>query len=223
MPISDLSKLPDYSKLIASGIDKIQAFKPLAELQVLNNIAKLDSNESFLGPSPAAIEVLLAKAGSESHLYPETSGQQLKTALATRTNTHPDCITLGNGSNDVLDIVARTFCRPGDEIIFSQYAFAAYSILTAIVGAEAVQTPATTGYGHDLKAMAGAITPKTKLIFIANPNNPTGTWSDCDALETLLDSVPSEVRLSSVHFPRHGDWPLSGLAMPYATPRLPTT
>ena len=182
----------DFSKLVVPGITGLRAFKPPVEPQNLSNIVKLDSNESLLGPSPVAVDAIVALA-KDAHYYPDTAGQPLRSQLAQHTNADPDGITLGNGSNDVLDIITRALCSPGDEIVFSQYAFAVYPILAAIVGAKAVQVPADVNYGHDLAAMAAAVTSKTKLIFIANPNNPTGTWNSIEQIETFIAGVPRHV------------------------------
>ena len=182
----------DFSKLVVPSIGGLRAFKPPVEPQNLSNIVKLDSNESLLGASPAAVDAIV-KLAKDAHYYPDTAGQQLRTQLAQHTNVAPDAITLGNGSNDVLDIITRALCSRGDEIIFSQYAFAVYPILAAIVGATAVQVGADANYGHDLVAMAAAVTPRTKLIFIANPNNPTGTWNSVAQLEAFIAAVPSNV------------------------------
>ena len=104
----------------------------------------------------------------------------------------PSQITLGNGSDDIFNFVLRAFSGPGDEVIVSQYGFAAYAIAATVVGASVVQVPAVN-WGHDLAAMFEAITEKTKVVFIANPNNPTGTWNTTTALKTFLDKVPEQV------------------------------
>ena len=124
--------------------------------------------------------------------YPDGNGFGLKAALSGRLNVPPEQITLGNGSNDILELAARGFVTPQNEVIFSEHAFAVYPIVTRAVGARAVVTRARS-YGHDLAAMQRAVTERTRLIFIANPNNPTGTWLRADALAAFIGSVPAQV------------------------------
>jgi histidinol-phosphate aminotransferase len=187
----------DYGALAAEGIRSLHPYqpgKPVEELQRelgLREVVKLASNENPLGPSPkasAAIGTCLASLAR----YPDGNGFALKAALAEYLQVAPETITLGNGSNDVLDLIARVFLTPAQEAIFSQYAFALYPILTQIQGAKAVVIPALR-WGNDLAAMARAITANTRLVWIANPNNPTGTWVTEEDLETFLQSVPQEV------------------------------
>jgi histidinol-phosphate aminotransferase len=174
--------------------------KPISELQRefgLDRVVKLASNENPLGPSPLALEAA-RRALSDIHLYPDGSGFELKSALSRALGVAPAQITLGNGSNDVLDLVARTFLAPGVEAVFSKYAFAVYPIVTQAVGATARVAPAHDGsrgprYGHDLDAMAGLVTPATRVVFIANPNNPTGTYLSRDALHDFLAALPEHV------------------------------
>lgn len=188
-----------------SGVLGLQPYipgKPIEELEReygVNNAVKVASNENPLGPSPKVISRLneLMKNPSELSRYPDGNGFVIKDKLVKKLSS-PDLslttqqITLGNGSNDVLDILARTFATEGDEVIFSQYAFAVYPIATQAVGATAIITPAVD-WGHDLDAMLRAITDKTRLIFIANPNNPTGTClSNKDLLE-FIKEVPEHV------------------------------
>ena len=155
------------------------------------DIVKLASNENPLGPSPRAIEAIKA-ALPEMTRYPDGNGFALKSSLSERLGVSPAMITLGNGSNDILELITRAFVGPQHEVVFSQHAFAVYPIVTQAVGARAVVVPARD-WGHDLEAMAAAITPATRLVFIANPNNPTGTWIDAAALEAFLARVPEQV------------------------------
>jgi histidinol-phosphate aminotransferase len=185
------------------AVDHVQSLspyvpgKPIEELQRelgLTDIIKLASNENPYGPSPAALEAMRA-AVADSWLYPDGSGHVLKAALAGRLGVQPAQITLGNGSNDVLVLLAEAFLEPGLEAIYSQYAFAVYPIAVQATGATAVVTAALPvgspmELGHDLAAMARAVTPATRLIFIANPNNPTGTWVPAAQLEAFIASVP---------------------------------
>lgn len=187
----------DYIALAAQGVQKLTPYvpgKPVEELERelgISNIIKLASNENPLGPSPKVLAAL-DKVKADLTRYPDGNGFTLKQALARHLGVALDTITLGNGSNDVLEIIARAYLSPGDDAIYSQYAFAVYPISVQAVGATAVVTPAIN-YGHDLQAMAAAVTPKTKLIFIANPNNPTGTWFGKTEWEAFMASVPENV------------------------------
>jgi len=171
--------------------------KPIEELEreyQISHAVKLASNENPYGPSPLVVNKLseLIAKTQELARYPDGSGYLLKEKLSQLFTIDSDQITLGNGSNDILDIITRCFAGIGDEVIFSQYAFAVYPICTQAVGASAVITPAKD-WGHDLQAMLEAINNKTKLIFIANPNNPTGTCLSADELYQFLKQVPENI------------------------------
>ncbi len=187
----------DFNALAASGVRGLHPYvpgKPVEELERelgIQEIVKLASNENPLGPSPTVVAAV-TDALADTCRYPDGSGFRLKQALAERFGLATEQLTLGNGSNDVLELVARAFLTASDEVVFSQHAFAVYPIVTQAVGATAVVTPAKA-WGHDLEAMAAAITERTKLVFIANPNNPTGTWLDRQALTAFLDQVPERV------------------------------
>lgn len=187
----------DYTALAVQGVQKLTPYvpgKPVEELERelgITNIIKLASNENPLGPSPKVLAALDA-VKAELTRYPDGNGFALKQALASHLKVALDTITLGNGSNDVLEIIARAYLAPGDEAIYSQYAFAVYPISVQAIGATAVVTPARD-FGHDLVAMARAVTGKTKIIFIANPNNPTGTWFGKGEWEAFMASVPENV------------------------------
>lgn len=187
----------DYIELATQAIQGLTPYvpgKPVEELERelgISNIVKLASNENPMGPSDLVLQAMDA-VKSELARYPDGNGFHLKNALANHLAISTDQITLGNGSNDVLDLIARAYLSSGDEAIFSQYAFAVYPISTQAVGATAVVTPAK-GYGHDLQAMAQAVTEKTKVIFIANPNNPTGTSFGKDEWEAFIAQIPSRV------------------------------
>ncbi len=180
--------------LAVRGIAGLTPYKPGKPIEALereygvNNIIKLASNENPLGPSPAATAAMKSAEG-EIYRYPDGNGFELKQALAGHLQVNADQITLGNGSNEILELLARTFVSPDDEVLFSQHAFAVYPIVTQAVGATAVTAPARN-YGHDLDAMARRITDRTRLIFIANPNNPTGTWLTANDLKRFLDQTP---------------------------------
>ena len=177
-----------------TALKPYQPGKPIEELERelgLSNIIKLTSNENPLGPSKSALNAIV-QASKELTRYPDGNGFSLKAALAKHVQLTSDQITLGNGSNDVLELLARTFVSSNDEVIFSQYAFAVYPLVTHAIGAKAVIAPASD-FGHDLDAMTTLISEKTKLIFIANPNNPTGTALAPKQVETFLKQVPESV------------------------------
>lgn len=171
--------------------------KPLDELEReygITNSIKLASNENPFGmgaQARAAIERTIAAVG----LYPDGSGFELKAALSRKHGVAQECITLGNGSNDVLVMLAEAFLTPELEAVYSQYCFAVYPIVVQAAGAlarEAKARPAHDAqpFGHDLDALHAQITPKTRLVFIANPNNPTGTWVEAQQLEQFVANVP---------------------------------
>ncbi|MDC9714553.1 MAG: histidinol-phosphate transaminase [Gammaproteobacteria bacterium] len=172
-----------------------QGGKPISELQRelgLDEVVKLASNENPL-PVSDKVRTAIEKAISEVGRYPDGNGFELKQAIAQHLSISAEQITLGNGSNDVLELITRaTVCCASDEVIFSQYAFVVYPLVTQALGATSVITPAKN-FGHDLEAMLAAITDNTKLIFIANPNNPTGTLLADSAIYGFLSSVPSTV------------------------------
>ncbi len=193
-----------FLNLAVSGVQGLKPYlpgKPVEELERelgINNILKLASNENPLGPSKRVLKALKAEQ-LEVEIYPDGNGFMLKQALAEKFDLQQEQITLGNGSNDVLDMIARVFLCQGREAIFSQYAFAVYPIATQAVGAIAKIAAAfppdheSMPYGHDLKAMLALINEKTRVIFIANPNNPTGTWLAKKTLKAFMDQVPKGV------------------------------
>jgi len=187
----------DALKLAVPGVRGLQPYvpgKPIEELEReygVIDVIKLASNENPLGPSPKALMAAQA-ALAEIARYPDGGGFALKRALAAKLAVIPEQITLGNGSNDILEFAARAFVTAQDEVLFSQHAFAVYPLVAQAVGARAVEVPAHN-WGHDLAAMQAAITPNTRLIFIANPNNPTGTWLGSGALEKFLNKLPDSV------------------------------
>ncbi|MEH6492953.1 histidinol-phosphate transaminase [Halopseudomonas sp.] len=189
----------DFLALARPGVQKLSPYvpgKPVEELArefglQAEHIVKLASNENPMGPSPA-VKAAIAAALVELTRYPDGNGFALKQVLAKRLGVATAGITLGNGSNDILELVTRAFVGPEHEVIFSDHAFAVYPIVTQAVGAKAVSVPAKD-WGHDLAAMAAAITETTRLIFIANPNNPTGTWIERAELEAFLAKVPEQV------------------------------
>ncbi|MCL7744342.1 histidinol-phosphate transaminase [Guyparkeria hydrothermalis] len=164
----------------------------------IEEVVKLASNENPLGPSPRAIEAL-HEGIADLHVYPDGSGFHLKRAIGEHYDVRPEQVTLGNGSNDVLELVARAYLEPGVNAVFSQHAFAVYALATQAAGAEAKVVPARPAddpempFGADLEAMAAAVDEQTRVVFLANPNNPTGTWVESAQLRALLDAVPPEV------------------------------
>ena len=183
---------PAYIRSIAP----YQSGKPIAEVAREfgldeDSIVKLASNENPFGlPESARLAMLAALA--DLGRYPDANGFELKAALAQRFAVPPDWITLGNGSNDILEIAAHAFVEQGQAVVYSQYSFAVYALATQGLGARPIVVPAVA-YGHDLKAMAQAIDADTRLVFIANPNNPTGTFLPAPALEAFLALVPAHV------------------------------
>jgi histidinol-phosphate aminotransferase len=183
---------PQYIRAIAP----YQPGKPIAEVARElgideERIVKLASNENPLGPSPkarAAIEAALPELAR----YPDGSGFELKRALAARYRIPPKQIVLGNGSNDVLEMAAIAFLGPGSSAVFSEHAFAVYPLATQARGARGIVAPAKR-YGHDPEALCRGVACDTRIIFIANPNNPTGTLLAAEEVEQLLRAVPPHV------------------------------
>lgn len=190
MNLSDLA--PQYIRDIAP----YQPGKPTSELARelgLNeaDIVKLASNENPLGVSPKAIAAI-QKALPELALYPDGNGFELKSTICKKRGVAMEQIVLGNGSNDILELAARTFLVPGDAAVYSQHAFAVYPLAVKAVGGRGIEVPAVN-FGHDLDAMLRAITADVKLVFIANPNNPTGTFIDASRIHAFLSNVPRRV------------------------------
>ena len=187
----------NYEELAVPGVRALTPYqpgKPIEELQReygITDVIKLASNENPLGPSPRALRAIQREL-HELARYPDGNGFNLRQALAGQYQLAIEQFTLGNGSNDLLDVIARTFTSVGDEIIFSQHAFAVYPLVTQAIGATGVVTPADN-WGHDLSAMAKAVTDKTRLIFVANPNNPTGTGFGQAQLDSFLQQVPPHI------------------------------
>jgi histidinol-phosphate aminotransferase len=154
-------------------------------------IVKLASNENPLGASPKALAAIREEL-AELTRYPDGNGFALKSLLAEQCRVELNQVTLGNGSNDILELVARAYLAPGLNAVFSEHAFAVYPIATQAVGAQAKVVPAKN-WGHDLPAMLAAIDANTRVVFIANPNNPTGTWFGTEALDEFLQDVPEHV------------------------------
>jgi histidinol-phosphate aminotransferase len=193
----------DAGKLANAATAALRAYDPGHDLPALraqfgDAIAELGSNENPLGPSPRAIEAMRA-ALPETFRYPDPRGLSLKTALAKKHRVGVDRIALGNGSHELLILIAQCFADPAHSIVFSQYGFAVFPIATAATGAIALLVPAlpathaTAPYGHDLDALASAVRADTRIVYIANPNNPTGTWFDDAAFDRFIARVPRDV------------------------------
>lgn len=189
--------LVSINNLALPGVQKLRPYeagKPVDELERelgITGIIKLASNENPLGPSAQVVDALQRQI-SELARYPDGNAFRLKQALADMHAVDAKQITVGNGSNDILELIARAFVATDNEVLFSEHAFAVYPIVTQAVGATAVVVPARD-WGHDLKAMAAAVTERTKLIFVANPNNPTGTCINADELKSFIRTVPGRV------------------------------
>jgi histidinol-phosphate aminotransferase len=168
--------------------------KPIEELQRelgLARVIKLGSNENPLGPSPKAMAAL-AGANETLHRYPDGSAYQLRQAIADRWKVAREQVILGNGSDEILGLLARTFLSPGDEAVMADHTFVIYRMEVTAAHGKPVVVP-LVNWTHDLEAMAGAISPRTRLLFICNPNNPTGTVVSTEAVDRLMARVPHEV------------------------------
>jgi len=183
---------PEYVRAIAP----YQAGKPISEVAREfgldeASIVKLASNENPLGPSKLALTAM-RRAVSQAQLYPDGNAFYLKQKLAAKLGVTPANLILGNGSNELLEFVGHALVAPGSEVVVSQYCFAVYPIITALFGGKLVVVPAKE-LGHDLDAMLAAITPNTRVVFVANPNNPTGTVVTREALLAFINAVPETV------------------------------
>lgn len=185
-------------ELVADYIARLVPYvpgKPIEELERelgIKDSIKLASNENPLGPSPKAVQALQA-ALANLHRYPDGNATRLKEKLAKKLGVKPEMIVLGNGSNEVLELAAATFMRPGDHAVISEHAFVVYDLAVDARGLAKTVVPAGKNFGHDLAAMARAVTERTRLLFIANPNNPTGTMVTRSEMDALLESLPDRV------------------------------
>lgn len=190
----------DFAKLAQPGISRIAPYepgKPLEELERelgITDAVKLASNENPLGPSPRVLAGL-GDALAGMARYPDGHAFLLKRKLADFLGVAPECLTIGNGSNDLLELLARVFLAPGLETLVSEHAFVVYPLVTQALGASLKVIP-TQNYVQDLRATLAAITPRTRMVFIANPNNPTGTWVTRKSLLAFLEALPQDVILA---------------------------
>ena len=193
-----------FLELATSGVQQLTPYqpgKPVEELERelgITNSIKLASNENPLGPSPLALSAIANNAASINY-YPDGGGFALSKRLASKHQVELSTITLGNGSNDILELVTRAFLTPQHSAVFSEHSFAVYPIVVQAVGAKAniaaayPETHETMPLGHDPVALLAQIDSSTRIVFIANPNNPTGTWLSPDVLEELFNQVPENV------------------------------
>jgi len=181
-----------------AGLPVYQPGRPIEEVArelglPVESIIKVASNENPLGPSPKAVEAV-RKAVAHAHLYPDGNAFYLKRKLANTLGVESANLILGNGSNEIIEFLGHALLGPGSNIVVSQYCFAIYPIVAKMMGAEVITVPAVN-YGHDLRAMREAITPATRLVFVANPNNPTGTLASREDIVELVNAVPRNVLL----------------------------
>lgn len=156
-----------------------------------SQIVKVASNENPLGPSPAAIEAI-REAAQQAHIYPDGGGYKLRTAIADQLNLSMENVILGNGSNEIIELLCHTFLNQNTELIAAEHAFVVYKLMATLFGARYVEV-ADPDFVHDLDGMADAITDQTRLVFIANPNNPTGTMVDQAAIDRFMKRLPEHV------------------------------
>lgn len=192
--------LLDYVKKGVQSLSPYEPGRPIDEIKReygLSEVIKLASNENPFGPSPH-VQQAIADAAGQIALYPDGNGFVLKNVLAAEHDIDPSRITLGNGSNDVLCLLSQVFLGPGTNAVMSRYGFAVYSLAAngldaEMIVAEAQASDSDMPYGHDPETLASAVNDNTRIVFIANPNNPTGTWLDADAIEGLIQRIPSHV------------------------------
>lgn len=156
-----------------------------------SDIIKLASNENPLGPSPKAVAAMKAEA-EKVHIYPDGGGYRLRTAIAEKFGFERENVVISNGSNEIIELVGHGFLSPGDNVIAAKHAFVVYKLMATLFGAETIEVD-DPGFVHDLDAMASAINGKTRMIFIANPNNPTGTMVGQEAIDRFMARVPEHV------------------------------
>ena len=187
-----VEQIPEYIRTLIP----YEPGKPIEEVEREYGIAssiKLASNENPLGPSPKALAAIRERL-AQLNLYPDGDCFYLKRGLAQKLGVAPETLIFGNGSNEIIELAARTFLRPGDEAVMAEQAFVVYQLIVQAVGGQSKTVP-LRDYTHDLAAIAEAVTPKTRLVFLANPNNPTGTIFRRGEWETFLDKVSNDTLL----------------------------
>lgn len=183
-------------RVVSKGIERLKPYvpgKPVDEVARelgIPHAIKLASNENPLGASPKALEAA-ARALSETHRYPDAAAFELRQVLAKKLDVPPTELIFGNGSNELLDLIVRTFCQPGDHVVFAEPAFVVYEMSALASNLEYTAVP-LVDFRHPLEAMAAACRPDTRVVFIANPNNPTGTYVTRAEVEAFLRAVPDE-------------------------------
>ncbi len=192
--------MSSFKELANNGIADLMVYEPGRPIDEVarelgfkdpSEITKLASNENSLGPSPLALEAIAAHA-SQMHLYPDGGAYYLKEALAAKLNIKPQQLIIGSGSNEIIEFIGHAFLGAGTEVMMADRAFIVYKIIAAMFGAGFVSVP-MQNLTHDLDAMLAAITPKTRVIFIANPNNPTGTTVSTEDIDAFMGKVPDNV------------------------------
>lgn len=187
----------DWNALAAPGVRKLTAYDPghdpgtLKRQLGLTELTELGSNENSFGPSPAVFRALQAPLG-ELYRYPDAGARGLKSALARRYGLEDRQFVIGNGSHELLVLLAETLVAPGEEVVFPQYGFAVFKIAATQCGGTPVEVPATADRGADPDAMIAAFGPRTRLVYLANPNNPTGTHWDAATLQRVLAALPPQ-------------------------------
>ena len=190
--------LPFALNPVLQNLPVYQPGRPIAEVArelglPERRIIKLASNENPLGPSPAALAAL-RQAARQVHLYPDGNAYYFKQKLAANLKVEPAHLILGNGSNEIIELLGHALLGPNDEVVVSESCFAVYPIVARLFGANLITVP-TKNHAHDLTAMANAITDRTKVVFVANPNNPTGTLASPDEVRRLIQGMPPHVVL----------------------------
>ena len=186
----------DYANTQLKDLVAYEPGKPIEEVARERGlrpeeIIKMASNENPLGPSPKAL-LAMQEAVKEVHIYPDGGGWKLRRAIAEKFGLELNNVILGSGSNEVIEFIGHAFLKPGDNIITAEHAFLVYNLMAKVFGADTIEVP-DPGLIHDLDAMAAAITPNTKEIFIANPNNPTGTLVTQEQIDRFMEKVPPHV------------------------------
>ena len=195
------------------GIEPYKPGKPIEELERelgIKEAVKLASNENPLGPSPKALAAIAAAAGRVNR-YPDGASFKLRTKLAARLGVKPQQLVFGCGADEIFELLVKCFAGPSDEIVYAWPSFAMYPVVTAGMGATAVPVPLTREFVHDLAAMRAAVTPRTRIVFVCNPNNPTGTSVGRAELDAFVASLPADVVLAIdeayVDFAQRKDFP----------------
>lgn len=183
--------------LVNDNIERLIPYKPGKPIEDverelgISGSVKLASNENPVGPSPKALEAI-TRALKGLNRYPDGNATRLKGRLSEHAGVPVECIIVGNGSNEIIELAARTFMRPGEEAVMSEHAFVVYKLIVTAAGGVPCEAP-MKGFTHDLKAMCDLVTDNTRLLFIANPNNPTGTFNTSQEIDKLLAKLPDKV------------------------------